>query len=45
MFMCMLEINNYPGLVFSLGGDRICTVVKTVTDGSRARHGRPRLGL
>ena len=45
MFMCMLLLNTYSSLAFSLGWDMKRIGVKTITDGSRARHVRPSLGV
>ena len=45
MFMCMLLLNTYSSLAFSLGWDMKRIGVKTITDGSRAKQSRPSLGL
>ena len=46
MIMCIDEINTYFGLKTSLRvGKMSSVVVKTNTDGSRAKQGRPSLGL
>ena len=44
MIMCM-TINTYSGLITSQCGVMSIIVVKTITDGSRAKQGRPSLGL
>ena len=44
MIMCMI-INTYSGLITSLCGVMGRIVVKTITDGSRAKQGRPSLRL
>ena len=44
MTMCM-TLNTYFGVITTLCGVMGRIVVKTITDGSRAKQGRPSLGL